>query len=190
MFNATANPITIQKGQNVGTWIGALEAAPSTNKPVTSAYSCFSFVDLEGSLLEQAPPKSPLRALLWKWRRCFSIDKFDVGRNGPAYRIKTLTGQPYKGYVPRRLPAAVAAIQAEVAKMKKADMIKESNSPYASPMVCVPKPNGQLRVCINFRMVNQDIVNDAYPMHRINEQLEAMAGLMVFTTLDLTKGYH
>ena len=39
-------------------------------------------------------------------------------------------------------------------------------------------------------MVNQDIVNDAYPMHRIEEQLEAMAGAKVFTTLDLTKGYH
>ena len=39
-------------------------------------------------------------------------------------------------------------------------------------------------------MVNRDIVNNAYPMHRIEEQLEAMAGAKVFTTLDLTKGYH
>ena len=59
--------------------------------------------------------------------------------------------------------------------MKQADLIEESNSPYSSPVVCVHKPNGSLRVCINFRMVNLDIVNDAYPMHQIDEQLEAMA---------------
>ena len=74
--------------------------------------------------------------------------------------------------------------------MKKANLIEESISPYASPVVCVPKADGSLRVCINFRMVNRDIINDAYPMHRMEEQLEAMAGSTVFTTLDLTKGYH
>lgn len=45
-------------------------------------------------------------------------------------------------------------------------------------------------MCIDFRQVNQDIVNDAYPMHQIEEQLNAMAGCNVFSTLDLTKGYH
>lgn len=57
-------------------------------------------------------------------------------------------------------------------------------------MVCVLKPDGQPRLFINFRMVNRDIVNGAYLMHRIDEQLEAMAGSTVFTALDLTKGYH
>lgn len=39
-------------------------------------------------------------------------------------------------------------------------------------------------------MVNLNIVNDAYPKHRIDEQQEVMAGCVVFTTLYLTKGYH
>ena len=57
-------------------------------------------------------------------------------------------------------------------------------------MVCFSKPDGLLRVCIDFRKVNKDIVFDSYPMHRIDEQLENMAGARFFTTLDLTKGYH
>ena len=39
-------------------------------------------------------------------------------------------------------------------------------------------------------MVNKNVVNDAYPMHQVEDQLEAMSGALVFTTVDLTKGYH
>ena len=39
-------------------------------------------------------------------------------------------------------------------------------------------------------MVNKNVVNDAYPMHQVEDQLESMSGALVFTTLDLTKGYH
>lgn len=74
--------------------------------------------------------------------------------------------------------------------MRKADLVEESNIPYNSPMVCVLKPNEQLWVCIYFRMINRDIVTNAYPMHQFDEKLKAMAGSTVFTTLDLTKVYH
>lgn len=57
-------------------------------------------------------------------------------------------------------------------------------------MVVVPKPDGELRVCIDFRRANLDIMNDSYPMHLIEDQLNAMGGAKVFTTLDLMKGYH
>ena len=39
-------------------------------------------------------------------------------------------------------------------------------------------------------MVNKVIVNDAYPLHRIDEQIDSMRNCKFFTTLDLTKGYH
>lgn len=70
------------------------------------------------------------------------------------------------------------------------DLIKEKDIPYLAPMVVVPKPYGALRVCINFRKVNMDIVNNAYTMHQIEDYLEAMAGFKVFTTLKLKKDYH
>ena len=88
---------------------------------------------------EDCPKPAQLGLLLHKWAQCFSIDKYDVGRTGPPYKIKLITGKPYKGYVPRRSPAAIAAIREEVNKMLQADMIEESHSPYLAPMVCVPK---------------------------------------------------
>ena len=74
--------------------------------------------------------------------------------------------------------------------MQLADLIKTSDSPYFALDVVVPKPHGALRVCIDSWRVNLDIVNYAYPMHWIEDQLNAMGGAKVFTTLDLTKVYH
>lgn len=111
-------------------------------------------------------------------------------RTGPPYRVKLRAGVPFKEYVPRRTPAAINSIKEEVVKIKRAEIIEERDSPDSAPMVVVPKTDGALRVCIEFRKDNMDIVNDAYLMHRIEDQLEAMAGSSVFTMLDLTKGYH
>lgn len=49
--------------------------------------------------------------------------------------------------------------------MRKVNLIKEINIPYASPIVCVPKPNSKLQVCTDFRMVNRNINNNAYLMY-------------------------
>lgn len=84
----------------------------------------------------------------------------------------------------------VAAIREELNQMKRANLIKKSTSMYASPVVCVPKTDWSLQVCIEFWMNNQAIINDAYLMHQMEEQLEAMVGLTIFTTLNLTKWYH
>lgn len=74
--------------------------------------------------------------------------------------------------------------------MKRADFMETSISPYSALMVCVPKPDGNIWVYIEFRWVNLDVVNNAYPIHWIKDQPDAITGVTVFSTLDLTKGYH
>lgn len=113
-----------------------------------------------------------------------------MGRTVPPYRVKLRIGVSFKGYVPRLTPEAIQVTKEEVVKMKRADLIEESDSPYSAPTVVVPKPDGVLRVCIDFRQVNMGIVNNAYLMYRIEDHMEAMTGSRVFTTLDLKKGYH
>ena len=56
--------------------------------------------------------------------------------------------------------------------------------------MCIKKPDGSLRVTIDFRMVNKNVINDVYPMYWVKDQLEAMNGALVFSTLNLTKGYY
>ncbi|KAK3749370.1 hypothetical protein QZH41_009456, partial [Actinostola sp. cb2023] len=68
-------------------------------------------------------------------------------------------------------------------------VIRESKSPYASPVVLVRKRDGSLRICIDYRKINAKTVRDSYPLPRIQETLEALHGARWFCSLYLQSGY-
>jgi len=73
-------------------------------------------------------------------------------------------------------PAQLDEYRVTVRDLLEAGVIRESNSPYASPLVLVRKKDGGLRVCVDFRKLNAKTVRDAYPLPRIAETLEALHG--------------
>lgn len=73
--------------------------------------------------------------------------------------------------------------------MLKLGVIEPSQSEWRSHPMMVPKPDGSLRVCLNFRKVNEVSQFDAYPMPQIQELLEKIGGARYLTTLDMIKGY-
>lgn len=56
--------------------------------------------------------------------------------------------------------------------MLEADIIEESKSPWRSPLVTVPKPDGTIRVCADFRKVNEVPTFDAFLIPQVEEMLE------------------
>ncbi len=68
--------------------------------------------------------------------------------------------------------------------------IRESKSSYSSPIVCVRKPCGGLRMCIDYRLLNKKIVADKMPIPRVQELFDGLHGQEWFSTLDMTKAYH
>lgn len=81
-------------------------------------------------------------------------------------------------------------LDAEVAKLLKAKVIRESKSPWASRVVPVKKKNGEIRMCIDFRKLNTVTLKDSYPLPRIDEIVDEMGKACVFSTLDATSGYY
>ena len=96
------------------------------------------------------------------WFNVFSQNKYNVGLTTEEHYIRLADGTPVKSYVPRRSPAVVEAIESELEKLEKADFIEPSISLYSAPTVCVKKPDGTLRVTIDFRMVNKKVIIDAF----------------------------
>jgi hypothetical protein len=69
-------------------------------------------------------------------------------------------------------------------------IIRKSKSPWASNVVLVRKKNGKLRMCVDYRMLNDRSVEDAYALPRIEEVFDILKGSKYFSTMDIKAGYH
>ncbi|KAJ9516246.1 hypothetical protein QJQ45_001132 [Haematococcus lacustris] len=68
--------------------------------------------------------------------------------------------------------------------------IRPSTSPFAAPVLFVRKKDGSLRLCVDFRALNQQTLKNRYPLPRIDDLLDQLSGAQVFTKIDLRSGYH
>lgn len=68
--------------------------------------------------------------------------------------------------------------------------IVKSQSPYAAPVICVRKKDGSLRLCIDYRLLNNKTVPDRHPLPRIQDLTDSLGGYGWFSILDQGKAYH
>ena len=91
----------------------------------------------------------------------------------------------------RRLDAEkLAAAKAEFASLEKQGIIRRSSSSWASPLHMVRKADGSWRPCGDYRRLNLATKRDCYPPPHIEDLAAQLKGKVVFTKLDLRKGYH
>ena len=128
-------------------------------------------------------------ALLTEFADVFSTSDDDLGKTGIVrHRINTGGAQPIRQWA-RRIPIhQKAEAETEVQKMLKRGVIAQSSSPWASPIVLVKKKDGSTRFCVDYRRLNVTI-KDSYPLPRIDDSLDTLAGSEWFSTLDLKSGY-
>ena len=130
-----------------------------------------------------------MASLLNKYSDTFSRDEWDIElTNLTEHSIDTGDASPVRQR-PRRVPLAFAAEEkSAIDDLMKKGVIQKSTSPWSSPIVFVRKKSGAVRPCIDYRKVNALVKPDGFPLPRIQVCLDAVGGMTLFSSFDLTSG--
>lgn len=86
-------------------------------------------------------------------------------------------------------PLELEELNRQLTELIEKGYIQPSKSPYGSPVLFVPKKNGKLRFCVDYRALNKLTVKNRYPLPRIDELLDRLQGAAYFSKIDLQSGY-
>lgn len=98
---------------------------------------------------------------------------------------KIVQRRPY-----RLAPIEKQKVREKVQELLDAGVIRESSSPFASPILLVRKKDGSERMCVDYRELNSNTRPEHYPLPRIEEQIDQLSGAHYFTSLDMASGFH
>jgi hypothetical protein len=89
----------------------------------------------------------------------------------------------------RLSPLELAEVETHVKMLLQKGLIRPSHSPYGARVVFASKPDGSLRMCIDYRALNNITEKNSFPIPRIDDLLDKLQGSTIFSALDLTSGY-
>lgn len=107
------------------------------------------------------------------------------------HRISLVSGTQPINVRPYRHPHYMKnEIEKLTNEMLHQGLIKNSISPFSSPVLLMKKKDGSWRFYIDYRTLNAVIVQDRFPISTMDELVEELQGAVVFSKLDLRAGYH
>ena len=90
----------------------------------------------------------------------------------------------------RMTPLEKAELVNQIDDFIEKGWIELSTSGWSSPVLFIPKPNGKLRFCLDYRRLNTRTEKDSGPIPHQTELLDQLKGAKFFSALDLASGYY
>ncbi|MCG7878981.1 MAG: retroviral-like aspartic protease family protein, partial [Candidatus Thiodiazotropha taylori] len=180
-------PSEIQRVDATQSTEGSRDQSSSTNIP---DHLCDLFARSSQNLNPEE--QQHFKQLLIQYQDTFSRSSHDIGRTSLIeYEINVEPGTKPIKQAPYRLPLAKRKeAENEIKIMAERDLIEPSTSPWSSPVVIIPKKDGSIRFCIDYRRLNKVTIPDSQPLPHIGDCLDALGGSKWFSTVDLHSAFH
>ncbi|KAH0713646.1 hypothetical protein KY289_009605 [Solanum tuberosum] len=87
-------------------------------------------------------------------------------------------------------PTELKELKEQLKDLLDKGFIRPSISPWGAPVLFVKKKDGSLRMCIDYRQLNEVTIKNKYPIPRIDDLFDQLQGASHFSKIDLRSGYH
>lgn len=107
------------------------------------------------------------------------------------FKIETIPGSTPPS-LPNRPQSGkeLAELKSQLTELTKLGFIQPSKSPYGAPILFVKKKDGTMRMCIDYRALNNITIKNSYALPRVDELFDRLQGAKYFSKIDLRSGYH
>jgi hypothetical protein len=116
-----------------------------------------------------------------------------LGTMGDPYEINLKpNAQPHAIFSPRKVPLSYRLkLKIELQRMESLGVISrvEEPTPWCAGIVCTPKKNGDIRICVDLRQLNQSVQREVYPLPTIDDLLVQTTNAKVLSKLDANSGF-
>ena len=134
--------------------------------------------------------KLQLKDLLLSYRRIFALNNNQPGTtNVIEHEINTEGSQPIAQAPYRSNPEKRREIQNQVQSLLDSGQIEASESPWASPVLLVPKKDGGWRMCVDYRKLNAVTKKVSYPIPRTEDTFDYLLQAKWFSKMDAASGF-
>jgi hypothetical protein len=107
------------------------------------------------------------------------------------HRIELVPGSTPPSRPTFRLSASeLVELKKQLEELTKAGFIRPSKSPFGAPILFVKKKDGTMRMCVDYRALNNITIKNSYPLPRVDELFDRLQGAKYFSKIDLRSGYH
>jgi hypothetical protein len=90
----------------------------------------------------------------------------------------------------RMPPNVLAELKTQLQDLLEKGFIRPSSSPWGCPTIFVKKKDQTLRMCVDYRPLNEVTIKNKYPLPQISILFDQLTGARVFSKIDLRSGYH
>ena len=116
-----------------------------------------------------------------------------LGTFPETYQVKLKPdAEPFALFTPRNVPIPLQPkVQEELSRMESLGVISRVEQPtqWCSGMVIVPKKTGSVRICVDFRRLNESVLRETHPLPKVDNTLAQLARATVFSKIDANSGF-